>query len=54
MKKMSTKTKVRYIIKTLFRPFGTKFEINLGYGFITVNRFQYLYFTLNELKNICK
>ena len=52
MKKKLFLIKARYVFKTLTKPFGTKFEINYGDGFVQVNRFKYLKFTLQEFKKI--
>lgn len=54
MKKISMKTKIRFIIKTIFRPIGTKFEANYGNGFVVVNRFEYVRFVFNGLNDISK
>lgn len=54
MKKLSMKTKIRFIIKTMFRPIGTKFEVNYGNGFVVVNRFEYVRFVFNGLNDISK
>ena len=52
MKKLSMKTKIKFVIKKLFSPADTKFEVNYGNGFVVVNRFKYIIFVLKELKKI--
>lgn len=52
MKKTRLLSKIRYIFKTLTKPVNTTFEINYGDGFVSVNRFEYLRHTLQELKKI--